>query len=189
VSGERAVVRRSATSTYRVCACFRRNSAISAPIHFVFSETTLEFVYYRFRHTVSSNGRVYASFGKVGQSSGKWTKVQRARPWYRSFKPDPNRSINDSATTFRSFRGCPTRPATFDIFRLDPTRNHRNNILRPASLDGGRSFLESRPKFRKVDQSTGGVALVPTLQTRTQSVEPSLRYDPMTFVGGGCRKV
>jgi hypothetical protein len=127
---------------------FRRNSAISPPIHFTFSETTLEFVYYRFRHTYRQRRRVYASFGKVDQSSGKWTKVQRARPWYRSFKPDPNRSINDSATTFRSFRGCPTRPATFDIFNLDPTRNGRNNMF-------GRPPTTAGEVFWKVGQSSG----------------------------------
>jgi hypothetical protein len=62
VSGERAVVRRSETNTRPAYPSFRRKSTISPPIHFVLSETTLEFVYYRFRLTVWSNGRVYASF-------------------------------------------------------------------------------------------------------------------------------
>jgi hypothetical protein len=188
VSGERAVVGRSETNTRPAYPSFRRKSTISAPIHFVFSKMTLEFDYYDFRHTISSNGRVCASFGKVGQSSGKCAKVQRPRPWYSSFKPDPNWSINDLATTLRSFRECPTRPATFDIFNLDPMRNHRNTYFdRPASTAG--------EVFRKVGQSLGMWTKVKgawpwysTLQTRTQSVEPSLRYDPMTFLGGGCRE-
>jgi hypothetical protein len=59
--------------------------------------------------------------------------------------------------------------------RVTGTCQHRIRSIR-LSPNGRRMFLESRPKFRKVDQSTVGMALVPMLQTRPQSVEDSPSY-------------
>jgi hypothetical protein len=85
--------------------------------------------------------------------------LQGAWPRFQCFKPEPDQSINDLANIFSSFRGCPTRSAICDFFKLDPRRN--NDFSRPSATAG--------EIFWKVGQSSGKLTKVQGRDPGTQA--------------------
>jgi hypothetical protein len=121
---------------------------------------------------------------KVGQSSPKWIKVQSTLPrlqthetnavgalWVQLRLPEVSRP--------HEIHPCPKMPSPQKSGRVR-SRHHRTHatILAAVQVRRRATFLESRPKLSKMDQSAVGPPLTPSLQTRPESVQESSSCDP-----------
>ena len=109
-------------------------------------------------------------FWKVGQSSPKWTKVQSAHPLHHSSNMSPVGALGvhlclpevDRPCRFDCSANTPSPPKKGRV----GSRSHRRHaaILAAVQVRRRATFLKSRPKFTKVEQSTVDPPLTPFLQ-------------------------
>ena len=123
-------------------------------------------------------------FWKVGQSSPKSTKVQSTHPLHHSSNMSPVGALGVHQCLSEVDRRCQFYPSGNTLspsksgrVRSRPHRRHAT-ILAAIQVRWRATFLESRPKFTKVNQSTVGPPLTPSLQTRPESIQQSSSCDP-----------
>ena len=116
----------------------------------------------------------------------KQAKVHQSRPKYRGRGPLPESSnpipIARLVFEIRTAEVATPRESDVDVSKVSKSEKrawHAPTTVRISHfihLRRAAKISESRPKFTKVDQRTGGVAPHSNLQTRPRSVEPSLSY-------------